>query len=66
MFKMPKPKYYTKNVNTYITETMADKLKRRFSELNYPSEAAYVRRLLAEGMKQDYKYIDPDNLETNE
>lgn len=57
---------YTKNINTYITEPMSEKITRRAVELGYPSEAAYVRRLLAEGMKHDYKYVDPDNLEVHE
>lgn len=58
---------YTEKFNLYLTISQKKKLEEKAQKLGYGSRIGrYLRRLVVEGLKQDYPYRDPDNFEENE
>lgn len=51
-----------KNVNTYVSERLFDIIETDWKKLGYPSKAAYLRRLLIEGTKHQYVFVNPEDM----
>lgn len=51
---------YTAPMSLYFTKAQRERITKRADELGWPSEVAYVRRLVVKHTKDDERYIDPD------